>query len=164
MLAQPHGGQGSPAQPSNFMRVIRCIKDAGGRGLFDIDDGATTGASTRLMQRVQVCECRPGRQMSNMVIGLFIGGSWSRGVDWVNQVTGSPGGGGTPRVLGRQLPPPPPLPRGLRPTVSCQRCRPQESMGAEGARCSMGTKAAQRKILFTLHPSTIPEPNPDPST
>ena len=40
-------------------------------------------------------------------------------------------GGATPRVLGRQLPlPPPPPPRGLRPTVSCQRCRPQASMGA----------------------------------
>ena len=36
-------------------------------------------------------------------------------------------GGATPLVLGRQLPPPP---RGLRPTVSCQRCRPQASMGA----------------------------------
>ena len=43
-----------------------------------------------------------------------------------------PTGGATPRVLGRQLPlpPPPPPPRGLRPTVSCQRCRPQASMGA----------------------------------
>ena len=34
---------------------------------------------------------------------------------------------------------------GLRPTLSCPRCRPQESMGAKGARCSMGTKAARRK-------------------
>ena len=40
-------------------------------------------------------------------------------------------GGAIPRVLGRQLPLPPPPPlRGLRPTVSCQRCRPQASMGA----------------------------------
>ena len=47
---------------------------------------------------------------------------------------GRPGGGATPRVLGRQLPlPPPPPPRGLRPTVSCQRCCPQASMGAKGA-------------------------------
>ena len=28
----------------------------------------------------------------------------------------------------------------------------------------MGTKAAQRKILSTLHPSTIFKPNPDPNT
>ena len=41
------------------------------------------------------------------------------------------GGGATPRVLGRQLPPPPP--RGLRPTVSCQRYEPKEPTGAEGA-------------------------------
>ena len=41
-------------------------------------------------------------------------------------------GGATPRVLGRQLPPPPP-PRGLRPTVSCQRYEPKEPTGAEGA-------------------------------
>ena len=40
------------------------------------------------------------------------------------------GGGATPRVLGRQLPPPPP--RGLRPTVSCQRYEPKEPTGAEG--------------------------------
>ena len=40
------------------------------------------------------------------------------------------GGGATPRVLGRQLPFPPPPPRGLRPTLSCQRCRPQASTGA----------------------------------
>ena len=40
-------------------------------------------------------------------------------------------GGATPRVLGRQLPPPPP--RGLRPTVSCQRYEPKEPTGAEGA-------------------------------
>ena len=52
------------------------------------------------------------------------------------------GGGATPRVLGRQLPLPPPPPRGLRPTVSCQRCRPQSSMGAKGARCYMNTKGA----------------------
>ena len=43
--------------------------------------------------------------------------------------------------------PPPPPPRGLRPTVSCQRCRPEASMGAEGARCYMNTKGALRKIL-----------------
>ena len=59
-------------------------------------------------------------------------------------------------------------PRGLWTTVSCQRCRPQVSMGAKGARCSMNTKGAQRKILPTLHPNTIlnptltltPDPNP----
>ena len=37
-------------------------------------------------------------------------------------------------------------------------------MGAEGARRSTGTKGAQRKILSTLHPSTILEPNCDPNT
>ena len=37
-------------------------------------------------------------------------------------------------------------------------------MGAEGARRSKGTKAAQRKILSTLHPSTMLKPNPDPNT
>ena len=37
-------------------------------------------------------------------------------------------------------------------------------MGAKGARRSMGTKAAQRKILSTLHPNTILKPNPDPNT
>ena len=31
-------------------------------------------------------------------------------------------------------------------------------MGAEGARRSMGTKAAKRKILSTLHPSTVLKP------
>ena len=56
-----------------------------------------------------------------------------------------------------------PTPPPLRPTVGCQRCRPQDSMGAKGTRRSMGTKAAQRKILSTLHPSTIPKPKPDPS-
>ena len=34
-------------------------------------------------------------------------------------------------------------------------------MGAEGTRCSMGIKGAQRKILSTLHPNTILKPNPD---
>ena len=37
-------------------------------------------------------------------------------------------------------------------------------MGAKGARRSMGTKAAQRQIFSTLHPTTILEPNPDPNT
>ena len=73
-----------------------------------------------------------------------------------------PRGEPTPRALGHQLPlpPPPHPPRGLRPTASCPRCRPQESMGAEGARRSMGTKGAQRKCLSTLHPNTILNPNP----
>ena len=43
-----------------------------------------------------------------------------------------PPGGATPRVLGCQLPPPP-HPRGLQARFSCQRCRPQDSMGTEGA-------------------------------
>ena len=45
-----------------------------------------------------------------------------------------------------QTPPPPPPPTGggLWPTVSCQRYRPQESMGTKGAR---------RKILSILHPN-----------
>ena len=79
-------------------------------------------------------------------------------------------GGATPRVLGRQLPLPPPPPRGLRPTISCQRCCPQASMGAEGTQCSMNTKGALRKILSNLHPNTILKPNldsnahPQPST
>ena len=34
-------------------------------------------------------------------------------------------------------------------------------MGAKGARCFMHTKGALRKILSTLHPNTIPKPNPD---
>ena len=37
-------------------------------------------------------------------------------------------------------------------------------MGAEGARRSMGTKGAQRDILFTLHPNPILKPNPHPNT
>ena len=37
-------------------------------------------------------------------------------------------------------------------------------MGAKGARRSTGTKAAQRKILSNLHPSTILKSNPDPNT
>ena len=37
-------------------------------------------------------------------------------------------------------------------------------MGAEDARRSMGTKAAIRKILSTLHPGTILKPNLDPNT
>eukprot|EP00667_Euglena_gracilis_P001373 EG_transcript_1373 len=53
MMSQPHGGSGTPAQPSNFVRVLRCVKEADGRGLFEIDDGATSGAGTRLMQRIQ---------------------------------------------------------------------------------------------------------------
>ena len=49
----------------------------------------------------------------------------------LNPMNGAAPGGATPRVLGRQLPPPPP--RGLRPTVSCQRYEPKEPTGAEGA-------------------------------
>ena len=43
-------------------------------------------------------------------------------------------------------------------------------MGAKGARCSMNTKGALRKILSTFHPNTICKPNldstahPQPST
>ena len=45
---------------------------------------------------------------------------WVNPLDSFSLASGTPGGGGaTPRVLGRQLPLPPPLPpRGLRPTVS----------------------------------------------
>ena len=71
------------------------------------------------------------------------------------------GGGATPRLLGHQLPPPP---RGLRPTVSCQRCRPQASMGAKGAQRCMNTKGALRKILSILHPNIILKPNLDSNT
>ena len=55
----------------------------------------------------------------------------------------TPQGGQTP---GTPTTPPPPL-GGLRPTVSCQRCRLQESMGVEDARRSMGIKGARRKSL-----------------
>ena len=48
-----------------------------------------------------------------------------------------------------------------RPTVSCQRCRPQASMGAKGARHSMNTKGTLTKLLSTLHPNTILKPNLD---
>ena len=37
-------------------------------------------------------------------------------------------------------------------------------MGAKGARRSMNTKGALRKILSTLHPNTILKPNPDSNT
>ena len=57
--------------------------------------------------------------------------------------------------------PPPPPPWGLRPTVSCQRCCLEVSMGAKGARRSMNTKGALRKILSTLHPNTILRANLD---
>ena len=62
-------------------------------------------------------------------------------------------GGGIRGSWGANYPPPPP--RGLWPTVSCQRCRPQASIGAKGARCYMNTKGALRKILSNLHPNTI---------
>ena len=52
-------------------------------------------------------------------------------------------GRATPWVPGRQLPRPLPLPQGgLRPSVNCQRGQPEESMGAEDAQRSMGTKGA----------------------
>ena len=56
---------------------------------------------------------------------------------------------------------PPPPPKGLRPTVSCQRCRTQVSMGTKGARCSLNTKGSLKKILSTLHPNTSLKPNLD---
>ena len=65
------------------------------------------------------------------------------------------GGGGSAAPRTPTTPPPPPH-RGLRPTVSCQRYRPHASMGAKGARCSMNTKGALRKILSTLHPKHYP--------
>ena len=37
-------------------------------------------------------------------------------------------------------------------------------MGVKGARRSMGTGAAQRKILSILHPNTILKPNSHPNT
>ena len=54
--------------------------------------------------------------------------------------------------------PPPSLARGLWPTVSCHRCRPQASMGAKGAQRSMNAEGAPRKFLSTLHlyPETQP--------
>ena len=51
----------------------------------------------------------------------------------------------SPPPCSKEALPRPPPPGGLRPTVSCQLCRPQESMGAEGVRCFMGTKGARRK-------------------
>ena len=65
-----------------------------------------------------------------------------------------PGGGGTSRVLGCQLPPPPP-PRGLRPTVSCQRYEPKEPMGAMGAlapKAPNGGVLAPRESFLTHAP------------
>ena len=53
-----------------------------------------------------------------------------RGGVEIFDLAGTRGGGATLRVVGRHLPLPPPPPRGLRPTVSCQTCRPQASMGA----------------------------------
>ena len=47
-------------------------------------------------------------------------------------------GGPTPRVLGCQPPPPPP--RGLWPTISCQSYPPKEPMGAKGAQLSTNTR------------------------
>ena len=73
------------------------------------------------------------------------------------------GGGGGDSTAPR-TPTTPPPPRGLRPTVSCQRCRPQASMGAKGARHCMNTKGASRKILPTLHPNIILKPNLDSNT
>ena len=75
-----------------------------------------------------------------------------------------PGGGGG-RLRSSQDANYPPLPLGgIWPTVSCQRCRPQASMGAKGARRSMDTKGALRKIWSTLHPNTILKPNLDSDT
>ena len=79
--------------------------------------------------------------------------------DWV--FTGGGGGGSA----GPRTPTPPPL-GGLRPTVSCQRCRPQASMGAKGARRSMNTKGAIRKICqlctptISLNPTRTLTPTP----
>ena len=70
------------------------------------------------------------------------------------------GGGGYsmgPRTRTARLPPPPK--GGLWPIVSCYTCRPQESMGADGARHSMGTKGTRRNLLST----PILKPNPDPN-
>ena len=72
---------------------------------------------------------------------------------------GTGGGGATPRVLGRQLPPPPLgafsqqlVPKG----VALRR--------AEGAGCYMNTKGARRKFLSNLHPNTILKPNFESNT
>ena len=73
----------------------------------------------------------------------------------------SPGGGAGGDSTGPRTPTTPPPLGGLRPTVSCQRCRPQESTGAERY---MGTKAARGEFLSTLHPNTILKPNHDPNT
>ena len=55
-------------------------------------------------------------------------------------------------------------PRGLRPTLSCQRCRPSESMGAEGTQRSMGTKGTRRKFCpfctLSLNPTMTLTPTP----
>ena len=57
----------------------------------------------------------------------------------------TPAGGATPRVLGRQLPPPPL--RGLRPTASCQRYEPKEP---NGRRRRPGVEGAQRGYVAIL--------------
>ena len=71
-------------------------------------------------------------------------------------------GGETPRVLGRQLPPPP-SPLGASGQQLVAKGAGLRSPCAKGARHSMGTKGAQRTFLSTLHPNTILKPNPDPN-
>ena len=78
--------------------------------------------------------------------------------------------GAPPRVLGRQLPlPPPPPPLGASGQQFVANGAALTSPWAPKAPDApwgghMGTKATQRKVLSTLHPSTILKPNPDPKT
>ena len=88
--------------------------------------------------------------------------SITKGTDIEFKVWGTGGGGDS---TGPRTPTTPPPPwGGLWPAFSRQRCRPQESRGAKGARHSISTKATRRKLLSTLHPNTILKPNPDPKT
>ena len=134
----------------NVDRPTVCCNPRGG-ALCELEEGRSDQHS-------------PSTPMTGLRVETTPAGAQAAAADQTQRPNTSPGGGGTPWVLGRQLPlPPPPPPMGLRPTVSCQRCRPWASMGAEGTQRSMGTKGARRQSLSTLHPNTILKPNPDPN-
>ena len=70
----------------------------------------------------KVCSCLDNASRPGM---CFVFGLRDRG--------GGGPGGGVGDSAGPGTPTPPPPPGGLRPTVSCRRCCPQEPMVAEGA-------------------------------
>ena len=68
-------------------------------------------------------------------------------------------GGQLCRSLDANYPAPPPPPHtlgGLWPAVSCQRCRPQESMGAKGARHQSRPKEIFVHFAAQHYPETQP--------